>query len=241
MTKKDTIYSTRKKPLGPFEFNREVAESFDDMAVRSIPGYREMQSIISRVTLSIYIEGSVIYDLGCSTGTTLLEIADVYKANERKIPRMVAVDSSPEMIRLARDKCAGMPVEFICDSIEHIAIDSASLVIASYTLQFTPVNGRKKIIKNIHDGLADNGMFILSEKLTCSNDILNDITTRRYHDFKRENGYSELEITQKAEALKDILIPLTLDEYSALIRDAGFKSVEVLSKYHHFTTMAAVK
>ncbi len=239
--KKDKVYIKKKEPVSPFEFNWEVAEAFDDMAERSIPGYYEMQGMISQLSLQFYRDGTRIYDLGCSTGTSLRETAEVFASQGRSAPPMVAVDSSPEMIELAREKCSGLPVNLVCDMVENIEITDASVVIASYIIQFTPAAGRKELIQSIADGLVEGGLLLLSEKINPSNSFLNEKITLWYHDFKRDNGYSDLEISQKAEALKNVLLPFTLEEYYTLLRDAGFATIDILMKRYHFTVMAAVK
>src|SRR5262245_3388210 len=71
----DRVFATTAARASDFEFNAEVAEVFDDMLVRSIPFYREQQSMIEQIARTFHIPGTRVYDLGCSTGLTLVNLA----------------------------------------------------------------------------------------------------------------------------------------------------------------------
>ena len=62
-----------------------------------------------------------------------------------------------------------------------------------------------------------------------------------YHQFKRDRGYSELEIAKKREALENVLIPFTIDENKALLKRVGFVSVETFFQWFNFSSFIAVK
>ncbi len=63
----------------------------------------------------------------------------------------------------------------------------------------------------------------------------------RYHDFKRANGYSELEISQKRTALENVLVPDTLEAHHARLARAGFPRSLTWFQYLNFASLIAFK
>jgi tRNA (cmo5U34)-methyltransferase len=62
-----------------------------------------------------------------------------------------------------------------------------------------------------------------------------------YYEMKRRNGYSEVEIAKKREALENVLVPYRVEENMALLRDAGFQHVEEFFRWYNFCGLIAVK
>ena len=71
---KDKLFQSGT-PDEDFSFNDKVAEVFDDMLNRSVPYYSGVISSIAELLRLENLENHTVYDLGCSTGTTLLELA----------------------------------------------------------------------------------------------------------------------------------------------------------------------
>jgi len=241
---RDQIFSRPKPAIADFEFGRETAVVFDDMLGRSVPFYDEIQRMTGELVTDFAADGTKIYDLGCSTGTTILEIAGRLPA-DRNV-RFVGVDSSPEMLEIARKKLAeaGLerPFEFQCaDLNEGVHIENASVVLMVLTLQFIRPLYREHLIRNIHHGMTDDGCLILVEKVLGESSTFNRLFIKRYYDFKRRNGYSELEIAQKREALENVLIPYRLEENRELLRKCGFQQVEIFFKWYNFCAIVAMK
>ena len=80
----------------------------------------------------------------------------------------------------------------------------------SLTLQFVRPLARKRLAQRIYDGLNPQGCLILIEKVLAEQTLLNRLFIDHYYDFKRRNGYSDLEIAQKREALENVLVPFRL-------------------------------
>ncbi len=66
--RKDTIYTEQKGRIYPFEFNKTVANVFDDMITRSVPMYDEILLRQAQLAALFYKKNSLVYDLGCSNG-----------------------------------------------------------------------------------------------------------------------------------------------------------------------------
>src|SRR3546814_14898041 len=80
------------------------------------------------------------------------------------------------------------------------------------TLQFSLPLLRERILQKFCRGIRDNGCLLLIEKITSENTFFNRLFIDHYYDFKRRNGYSEMEIARKREALENVLIPYRLEE-----------------------------
>lgn len=209
------------------------------MLDRSVPFYKEMQRL-SIVFANNFLEnGSRVYDLGCSTATTLIELSK----NCNKDLKLIGIDNSKAMLERAnnKSKAFGVDIKFICNDIFDVDLKDAKVIFSNYTLQFIRPLQREKLVKKIYDGLTEGGVFIFSEKLVSQNSILNKQLIDEYYSFKKAQGYSEFEISQKREALENVLIPYTEDENNKMIKDAGFSHCEMIFKWVNFATFIAIK
>jgi tRNA (cmo5U34)-methyltransferase len=209
---------------------------------RSVPFYGEIQRMSGEIAADFAVEGSNLYDLGCSTGTTLLELDRVIHPTVR----FVGVDNSPEMLEKARQKLLqhGMtrPHTLIEIDLHHgLVVEDTSVVIMILTLQFVRPLYRDRVIGSIVRGLNEQGCLILVEKLTMADSLFNRLFIEYYYDLKRRNGYSEIEIARKREALENVLIPYRLEENRELLLSQGFRHVEEFFRWYNFCGMLAVK
>ena len=239
---KDTFFKEKRDEVIPFEFTEEVAEVFDDMVKRSVPNYDEIHRVIIDITRRHYTQGTVC-DLGCSTGTTLKLIHKTLLSEKKELPKLIGVDNSPSMIKKAKNKLRNLNSVSLKESdIENFILPKDSgMIIMNYTLQFLPKENRQECLKNIFNSLLPGGVFILAEKILCHSERVNDLITNLYYDFKRRNGYSELEISQKREALENFLVPITPSEQLNSLKDAGFKDPELIFRWYNFCCYLCLK
>lgn len=240
---KDAIFATPRR-IEDFTFGEETAVVFDDMLVRSVPFYLEVQRMVGELSADFAREGTSIYDLGCSTATTILNI-------ERFLPagldvRYVGIDSSEEMLEIARQKIADAgvrrPVTLRhADLNQPVEIQNASVVLLILTLQFIRPLHRDSLVRSISEGMAENGCLILVEKVLGESSTFNRLFIHHYYEMKKRNGYSEMEISQKREALENVLIPYRLEENRELLKRQGFRNVDVFFKWYNFCGMLAMK
>lgn len=238
---KDKLYQIDTVPED-FDFNERVVEVFDDMLDRSIPCYQTVIKEISRL-LEVYTEpGDLVCDLGCATGTTLFYfIRDLAEPSLR----FLGLDSSPAMLAKARQKAEffapDRTIEFQQEDITALNRPGTGAFILNYTLQFIRPVLRQELIKRLYANLRPGGLLILSEKTILDDKRLNRSYIDIYHDFKRERGYSELEIARKREALENILIPFSVAENRQLLERAGFDPVATFFQWFNFTSFVALK
>jgi tRNA (cmo5U34)-methyltransferase len=239
---KDQVFKEEIEQASDFKFGANVANVFDDMVNRSVPYYGEIQRMMAELAADHAKEGSDVYDLGCSTGTTMIGMDTLVNPKVR----FVGIDDSQEML----DKCKlklseiGFSREYelrCADLSQGVKINNASVVVLCLTLQFVRPIYREQLLKNIYDGLNSGGVLILVEKILAEESNFNRDFIKYYYNYKRRNNYSELEISQKREALENVLIPYKLSEDIAILRDRGFINCEVFFKWYNFAGIIAVK
>ena len=241
---RDEIFARPLPRVDDFHFGAATATVFDDMLPRSVPFYDEIQRMIGELVADFAAPRTKIYDLGCSTATTFLHIASALPANLET--SFVGIDSSEEMLEIARrkltEKAFPWPFELRRgDMNQGIQIDNASVVLMVLTLQFIRPLYRESLIRSIYEGLGDNGCVILVEKVLAEDSTFNRLFIQHYYEMKRRNGYSDLEIAQKREALENVLVPYRLEENRTLLRKQGFQQVDVFFKWYNFCGIVARK
>ncbi len=222
-----------------FEFDEEVASVFDDMIARSVPFYRENLELIASLVVASVKEGARIFDLGCSTGSLLIEIA---KRSDKKL-ELIGLDNAAPMIERARNKARafGVDVHFEVADILEYDFKEADIFIANYTMQFIRPLHRERFIAKLHKHLKPAGLFFMSEKIISEDKELDRQLIDIYYAFKKRQGYSEYEIAQKREALENVLVPYTLEENVQMLRECGFFYVEPIFRWANFATFYAKK
>lgn len=239
---RDTIYS---EPLGEpaaFAFDESVVSVFPDMIKRSVPGYTTIIAMTGLLAGRFARPGTHCYDLGCSLGASSLAMRQHVRGQDCRI---IGVDNSPAMIERCRSiietDSHEQPVDLVCSDIEDVPIENASVVVLNFTLQFIPVERRAELINRIYAGLGPGGILVLSEKVLFADPHLNQLNIDLHHEFKRANGYSDLEIAQKRQALENVLVPETLDAHRRRLSAAGFSSCDVWFQCFNFASLVALR
>jgi tRNA (cmo5U34)-methyltransferase len=238
---RDTLFAS-DGPVADFKFDEKTVAVFDDMVARSVPFYHEIQRMLGELAADFAIPGTRVFDLGCSTGTTLLVL-------DRLLPPeigFVGVDNSADMLAKARGKFhhvgSARNLELrLQDLNQDRIVEHASVVVMNLTLQFVRPLNRERALRWIFEGLHSNGCLLLVEKQTPSASLVNRLFIDHYYAFKRRNGYSDLEIAQKREALENVLIPYRPEENRALLESIGFGPVEEFFRWYNFAGILAIK
>jgi len=237
----DRIYADPHARVEPFAFDDQVAAVFPDMIRRSVPGYELILQALPWLAGRVVQPGSTVYDLGCSLGAGAQAVRRGIRAEGCRI---IAVDTSGPMIRRAGEWLgsfrSGVPVELIEADVLDVAIEGASLVMLNFTLQFIPPERRLELLRRIHAGLRPGGVLLLSEKIAFQDERMAHLITELHHDFKRAQGYSELEIAQKRQALENVLVPETLEAHLERLHEAGFVSCETWLQHTRFVSLLAM-
>jgi len=242
MKKTDNVFAAPIEKLGDFTFDQKVVDVFPDMIQRSVPGYSNIISAIGMLTERFATNESHLYDLGCSLGAATLSMRRNIHAQNCKI---ISVDNSLAMIEQCRRHLdaykASTPVEVIQANIQDVEICNASVVVLNFTLQFLPPQERQKLLEKIYHGLNKGGILILSEKFIFEDKVAHNLLFDLHWDFKRANGYSELEISQKRSALENVMRPDSIEFHKKRLHNIGFSTVEVWFQCFNFGSMLAIK
>jgi tRNA (cmo5U34)-methyltransferase len=242
---KDIIFENKSEDISSsFTFDQRVVNVFDDMVSRSIPGYSTIQLLVADLALKFSKTGPVI-DVGCSTAETICAIHNRAKQLNLHTPVCFGIDSSPEMISRAKEKTAHLKrVNLQIADIEEKEIFKGinpSVIILSLTLQFIRPLQRVEILKNLYEILNPGGVIIIIEKTIEESSKFNSIFIDYYHNFKKEMGYSDMEIANKREALENVLIPFQRTENIKLLSDSGFQNVTTFFQWFNFSGFLAIK
>ncbi len=239
---KDEVFRDEIEKVSDFKFGANVAKVFDDMVNRSVPFYGEIQRMMAELAADHAREETFVYDLGCSTGTTMIGMDTMVDQDIK----FIGIDDSQEMLDKCKSKLMEIgfsrPYELRCADLgQGIKIENASVVVLCLTLQFVRPIYRERLLKDIYNGLNPGGVLILVEKILAEENNFNRDFINYYYNYKRRNNYSELEISQKREALENVLVPYKLSENITLLRDHGFAHCEVFFKWYNFAGLVAVK
>ncbi len=238
---KDTLYQIESVEED-FEFSDRVVEVFDDMLDRSIPFYKEVIHATAELLDSLLKDDDLVVDLGCATGTSLLEFSRLMKTPNI---RYLGVDNSAAMLDKGRLKTELYSkqniISFLEEDITRINLPDTGAFILNYTLQFIRPVLRQEFLQSLLHNLRPGGVLMLSEKIISHEPLLNRKYIDIYHRYKRKKGYSELEIAKKREALENVLIPFSIKENINILKKAGFESVETYFQWFNFSSIIAIK
>ncbi len=242
MTDRDRLFAAGDGPAAPFEFSREVVRVFPDMIERSVPGYRLLLELTPLMVTRAVQPNSRIYDLGCSLGAATLAARRAVQVDGVEI---IGVDTSPEMVARCRQIMAAdnsrVPVEVIEGDACSLPIENASVVMMYFTLQFIARDQRDALMARIVEDLRPGGVLLLAEKLAFEPAEQQDWLDTHHHDFKRAQGYTDLEIARKRQALENVLIPETRATHHQRLKAAGFDQVIDWFQCFNFAALVAIK
>ncbi len=237
----DNIFATRKEHVGDFVFDETVAGVFPDMIRRSVPGYPSIVSAVGMMTQRFARANTCLYDLGSSLGACALEMA----ANAPRDARVIGIDCSEAMVKRSREIIASRrmenAVEIILGDITACEFEPCSVAVMNFVLQFISPENRRPLLEKIARALVPGGALILSEKFSFQDPFVNDSLTWLHLDFKKANGYSDLEISQKRAALENVMITETPEKRLSDLKAAGFSHAGLWYQCFNFGSIIAVK
>ena len=236
----DRLFARGEATPGGFRFDAEVARVFADMISRSVPGYAEAVAMTGWLAGRLCREDTHLYDLGCSLGATLFACQ---RATRDRALRYVGVDASAPML----ERCAAQletlglagEVTLVEQDIRTLIFEPASFVALNWTLQFVPKDDRLALLTRIRTSLEDGGGLVLSEKIVEETAAEQALLDGLHLDFKRAQGYTELEIAAKRTAIEDVLVPETLAAHRARLEAAGFSRITMVARSLNFATLLA--
>lgn len=241
MRKNDNLFSQPITDISDFSFDHNVAQVFPDMINRSIPGYPLMIDNIGYLTEQYAQSGTTVYDLGCASGIATLSMA---KQITKHCP-IIGIDNSPSMVEKCSEHLAqynhGADVTIELDDITVTQLKPASVIVMNFTLQFLAPELRRNMLAKIYKALLPGGILILSEKFKVENNFRNNVLIDLHHQFKKNNGYSDLEISQKRTALENVMKTDTMETHFERLTDIGFSHITTWFSCFNFMSLIAHK
>lgn len=242
MDKPDKLYSTARQVQTAFQFDHDVAQVFSDMIHRSVPGYSMMLDVLGVLAEQTVSDNDTCYDIGCSLGASTLAMRQNIQADNVQI---VAIDSAQAMI----ERCASVierdnsktEVLLQCMKVQQLTFKAHKLCCMNLTLQFIPKAERLTVLRQIADNLLPGGALFLSEKVCFDDAFQQHQLTDLHHQFKKHQGYSDLEIAQKRQAIENVLIPETIEQHQQRLLAAGFSRVVTALQCFNFIAFIAYK
>lgn len=242
--KKDIIYQQTQESIAAFRFDARVAGVFADMISRSVPGYQQILNLLPTLVRQHCFAGHCYYDLGCSLGAGMLAMAEGLNEKDCTI---IGVDTSEAMLRKAKpalDLYAEQnKVAFELQHADIIGLKyrPAAMVLMNFTLQFIALDKRDQLVDEIYSALCPGGVLVLSEKIKFDHADTDKALIRIHHQYKADQGYSDMEISQKRDAIENVLIPETLDAHHSRLQNAGFQIVTPWVQNLQFVSLLAIK
>lgn len=239
---RDNLYATDHQTVKDFTFDESVASVFPDMIQRSVPGYSTMVSSIGKLAEQFHQANSTVYDLGCSLGAATLSMRKYIKHQNCKI---IALDNSNAMVERCQHNVkaykSDVTVEVSLADIIDVELQPSSFIVMNFTLQFIPPEHRLDLVKKIYNALLPGGAFVMSEKLRWEDANIEHPINNLHLDFKRANGYSELEISQKRSAIENVMKIDTQQKHIERLNEAGFTSSSIWYQCFNFASFIAIK
>lgn len=241
----DRLFAQPLAQVPDFVFNEDVARVFPDMIKRSVPGYPTIVENIGVLAGHFAQPESLLYDLGCSLGAVTQALRRHVNAERCEV---VALDNSSAMVERCREYLQAqdamfqelLPARVVEADILQFDYQPCSLVAMNFTLQFVPPEQRLALLTRIRQALLPGGALVLSEKLRFEDAGAHALLTDLHLDFKRANGYSELEIAQKRSAIEHVMLPDSLEQHRDRLLAAGFSSVVPWFQCLNFASLIAL-
>jgi len=225
-----------------WKFSGETTKSFDEHVSKSVPLYLEGHDLICDLSDFFVKEGSVIYEVGCSTGTLTLKLAEHNK--NKSSAKFIGVDIEKDMIKVCSDKLklnSELNASFSTSNILEMELEPTDMVVCYYTIQFINPSVRQALIDKIYNSLNWGGALLLFEKVRGADARFQDILTALYTDYKLRKGYSAEDVVSKSISLKGVLEPFSTQGNIDMLRRAGFVDINSIQKYICFEGFLAIK
>lgn len=240
---KDSLFAHPLDELASFSFDEQVVRVFPDMIKRSVPGYSQILGMAGVIAKRYVPEGGRIYDLGASLGGSTLSV--LQQLHELQQVEVIAVDNSESMVsrcqQLLQQTYPERAVQVVCADISELDYQRCDLILLNFTLQFLPLDQRQPLLDHLFAALRPGGALLLSEKVHFDDPRQSQLLYELHHDFKRANGYSDMEISQKRTALEDVLRTATPEQHQAALQQAGFAFTLQWFQYLNFASFLALK
>jgi len=132
------------------------------------------------------------------------------------------VDNSSAMIEEAQKQISDPRATFQCADLLNTSIQEAKVVVLNFVAQFIAPEERLALFTRLRKEMHPDGLLIVSEKVRNADEVTQSIFDETHLDWKRANGYSEIEVSQKRQALENVMKVDTEEIQHQRFQEAGF-------------------
>ena len=218
----DRVFAKPQDHIVDFAFNEDVVGVFPDMIRRSVPGYElviPMGGLMAARHLGLT---GTAFDLGCSLGASSLALLSQCPSPD---VRVIGVDSSAAMIEQAKRNIDDPRIAFHCNDLLTTTVTGAKVVMLNFVVQFLPPESRADLLQRIAKEMDPTGLLILSEKVQDEQSHIQAFYDSTHLAWKRANGYSTLEVSQKRQALENVMRVESPQTHHDRLHSAGFNDI----------------
>lgn len=217
-----------------------ISNGFEDHVSKSVPFYEQGHELVCRYSDFFIQNGSVIYDVGCSTGALSRKLLNWHS----RLPQIevIGIDPVVDMIAMAEER--GRQDDrgtFVCGDALTTEMKPADAVICYYCMQFVPPRIRQDLFNKIFGTLNWGGGFFLFEKVRAPDARFQDYGVQIYADYKLAQGFTHEQIVNKTRSLKGVLEPFSTQGNLDMLLRAGFKDITTIFKWVCFEGFLAIK
>jgi tRNA (cmo5U34)-methyltransferase len=217
-----------------------ISDSFEDHVSRSVPFYEQGHELVCKYSDFFIQNGSVIYDIGCSTGALTRKLLEWH--SHRPQIEVIGIDLVADMIAMAEERGRqDSRGSFVCGDALTTDMKPADAVVSYYCLQFVPPRIRQNLFDKIFATLNWGGGFFLFEKVRAPDARFQDYAVQIYTDYKVDQGFTSDQIVNKTRSLKGVLEPFSTRGNLEMLQRAGFKDVVTIFKWVCFEGFLAIK
>lgn len=242
MSQRDQLYAHPQAELTQFRFDEPVVRVFPDMIKRSVPGYSQIIAMTGLLAGRFCQDNSLVYDLGCSLGASSLAMRQQIHASNCRI---IGLDNSPAMLAQALQYLSMednlTEVQLVAADICNYDFEPCSFSVLNLTLQFVEPSQRLELLRRLAVATRPGGALLLTEKVIFTDPNEQALMTELHHQFKAANGYSQLEISQKRQAIEQVLRPESIDCHRQRLLEAGFSQVLLWYRNLNFVSLLALR
>jgi ubiquinone/menaquinone biosynthesis C-methylase UbiE len=206
--------------------NPDFARNWDAVAEIGNPSRAAQLDLVMALVSAEYRPGSTILDLGAGSGQV-----EAMLLQARPDARIVAVDSSPAMLALSKERLggAGDRVSFVEGDFaepERISLPLRDYGIALLiqTLHHVPNDRKRRALAVLARTLSPGGLLILVDRLTLADDALRSVHGCMWTWLERgatvKSGWSADDLFRRIAKKEDHTA--SLEAHLALLREAGF-------------------
>ena len=228
-----------------WKFNGDTSKNFDEHVSKSVPLYNEGHDLICDISDFFLKSDSIVYELGCSTGTLTIKLAEHNKS--KKDINFIGIDIEKDMIDVAKNKIKsnknldGLNLDFQVENVLEMDMNPSDMIICYYTIQFIRPSVRQELLNKIYNNLNWGGALLMFEKVRAADARFQDLITGLYTDYKIRMGYTSEDIVSKSRSLKGILEPFSSQGNLDMLQRAGFVDINTVQKYLCFEGFLAIK